>query len=313
MIENVLFTVMLAVVGVAFGSFVNALVWRLRKQQEREEATALEKGSEVVKQVARRVKHAVTGTQDEGDDYSISRGRSMCPNCHHQLAARDLVPIFSWLWLRGKCRYCKKPISVQYPLVEIAVGTLFVISYLCWPDKLTYWYDWMDLAFWLAYVVLLAALFIYDLRWYILPDKLVWTLVGLALLQLAIHVIFAFDNTQRFDILQMAVYGLLPISGLYWVIYMFSRGRMVGFGDVKLGIFMGLVLGWQKALMALLFANLIGGIIVFPLLLLGKLKRDSRVPFGPMLIAAFFIAGLWGDQLILWYLAGHFSLLWFGL
>ncbi len=283
MIDSTLVIAFLVIFGVAMGSFVGAMVWRLRKQQLNDEK-----------------KHPV-----HTDKYSIVTGRSMCSHCEHPLAPIDLIPLLSWLSLGGRCRYCKKPIGATEPLLEASMAILFVVSYLVWPLPLETWYQWLDFGFWLVYVVLLVALFVYDLRWYILPDKLVWTLVGLALVNAVIQFIAIGHYDQWLEVLKFHVYGLLPIAGLYWFIYSFSGGRMIGFGDVKLGIFMGLVLGWEKALMVLLVANVLGGLVVLPLLLTKKLKRDSRVPFGPMLIVAFFIAGLWGDYLIKWYFTVH--------
>src|SRR5882762_114793 len=104
--------VVLAILGLCFGSFVNAAVWRIYAQEQ-------------VKSKKLQVKKST--------NLSIVNGRSVCPHCEHELAAKDLMPVFSWLSLGGKCRYCKKPISRQYPLVELLTAVLFVFSYLYWP------------------------------------------------------------------------------------------------------------------------------------------------------------------------------------
>ena len=129
----------LAVVGLILGSFVNALVWRMH------------------------------------EGLSVAHGRSMCPHCKHTLAARDLVPVFSWLMLRGKCRYCKKPISPQYPLVELATSGLFVASYIWWPSVFTGSQEAI-FVLWLAILVGLVALAVYDIKWFLLPNKLIYPL-----------------------------------------------------------------------------------------------------------------------------------------
>src|SRR3954465_436221 len=102
----------LVVLGLCLGSFVNALVWRLHEQEEG--------GSK--KAAAKKL--------------SIIKGRSMCPHCKHALKPIDLIPVISWLSLRGKCRYCSKPISIQYPIVELSTALLFVVSYIWWPEPL---------------------------------------------------------------------------------------------------------------------------------------------------------------------------------
>jgi prepilin signal peptidase PulO-like enzyme (type II secretory pathway) len=100
----------LVVLGLCFGSFANALVWRVHEQAG--QAAKKKPDKKYLKQL------------------SVAKGRSMCPNCKHELVAKDLIPVLSWLALGGKCRYCAKPISIQYPLVEVALASLFVVSYL---------------------------------------------------------------------------------------------------------------------------------------------------------------------------------------
>ena len=111
---------------------------------------------------------------------SILKGRSMCPHCKHELAAKDLVPVLSWLYLRGKCRYCGKPID-DTPLVEAATAALFAISYLGWPGPLDTGLQWLIFAVWLIFVVMFVALAVYDLRWLLLPNRVVYPLILLAI------------------------------------------------------------------------------------------------------------------------------------
>ncbi len=256
----------LTLLGLCLGSFINALVWRLHEKK------------------------------------SIVNDRSECPHCHHKLAAADLIPLFSWLLLKGKCRYCKKPIE-DSPIVEAVMPLLFVTSYLLWPNAIVTWFDWVNFGIWLAYTVGLVALFVYDLKWYILPDKIVWPLIGLAILNALIQFFTWQPYGSVFETASFYLYGLLPIAGVYWLIYIFSKGKLVGFGDVKLGIFMGLALGWQNAFLTFLLANILGTLVVLPLLFAGRLQRKSRIPFGPFLIIGFFIAGLFGDRIVSWYLS----------
>lgn len=251
----------LAVLGLCLGSFVNALVWRLKNKRD-----------------------------------WVSE-RSECVHCHHKLSARDLIPVFSWVSLKGRCRYCSKPISVQYPLVELAVGAAFAVSYVFWPFMFDQWYYVADFGLWLVFIVFLAALFLYDLKWYLLPDKLTYPLIALGFVDAVIRGFYIY-NLGPLDFALGVLYSLAPIAGLYGLLYAVSKGSWVGFGDVKLGVFMGLVLGWEGALLTLMLANLIGTLIVIPGLVSGRMSRKSRVPFGPLLIIGFFIAGIFGDQLI---------------
>ena len=256
---------LLVVGGLSLGSFVNALVWRLKTKR------------------------------------NFVSERSECTNCHHTLAWYDLIPVLSWLWLRGRCRYCYRKISWQYPLVELSVAATFVGSYLSWPYTAYGQPGWWLLAFWLLAVVLLAALFVYDVHWYELPDRLVVPLIGLGIAY-GLTLWFVVRQLTPLAVANELLLSLLPITGLYGILYVVSHRQWVGLGDVKLGIFIGLVLGWQGALLALLIANLLGTVVVLPGLLVGKLTRTSHIPFGPFLILATVIALLWGPVIIEWYL-----------
>lgn len=262
--EGLLITI-LAILGVCLGSFANAAVWRLKVKKD------------------------------------IVHDRSECVHCHHKLAAADLIPIVSWLMLRGKCRYCHKKIE-DSPLVELAVLVYFVGSYLLWPTDLTSTYAWIDFGLWLSYGVGLAILFVYDLKWYLLPDRIVWPLVALGTVGFINTALWHQWSLQQ--IVAELAGAVVVIAGVYYLLYFISKGKWVGFGDVKLGLFMGLAIGWQAGLVCLLLANVIGCLVVIPGLLSGKLKRDSRIPFGPFLIAGFVIAGIWGQTLFQWYING---------
>ncbi|SRR6266496_3250684 len=257
--------IFLAAIGLAFGSFVGALTWRLH----------------------------------EGKDFV--KDRSECEHCHHKLGAKDLIPVVSYVILAGQCRYCRKPISWTAPALEIVMAVLFVASYYFWPLPLTTWQAWVSFALWLVYLVGLVALLVYDLRWMILPNVIIFPLICAAVVESIVRYGLQVE-AGPLDYLQSVAMGILVLGGLYWVLYTFSRGKWVGYGDVKLGIFMGIALGFQRSLLGLFLANIIGFIAVLPGVLTGRLKRTSRVPFGPFLIVAFIISFLFGDRLIDWYL-----------
>lgn len=258
--------------GVIFGSFVNALVWRLRKLE-----TA--KGKVSAK-------------------YSISRGRSMCVHCNHELASRDLVPIVSWVLLKGMCRYCKKPISVQYPLVELLTGILFAVSFAFWQYPTVDWPGVFALGIWLIALVLFVALAVYDIHWYELPDRLVFPLIGLSLLFAGLT---AYATGDLSTLIQ-ALFGGALIFSLFWVLFQVSRGEWIGGGDVKiafaLGVFAG---GAMEAFLIIFIASLLGTVVALPGLIAKGAIKGVKVPFGPYLIAATIIVVLFGNTLITWY------------
>jgi leader peptidase (prepilin peptidase)/N-methyltransferase len=269
----------LVILGLCLGSFVNALVWRLHEQE-----TELDKK----KPRAAYLK-----------DLSISKGRSMCPDCHHTLSAKDLVPVLSWLSLKGQCRYCRRPVSPRYPLVELATMALFVFSYTYWPYALTGGLQVVFFGLWLILVVGLMALIVYDLQWYLLPDKIIFPLGVVAVAMVAIRVFESGHPTKTAlnEVLAVAVGG-----GIFYLIYQISSGKWIGGGDVKLGWLLGLVVGTPARAMLLIFlAALAGSLVSVPLLYLGKMKRSSTIPFGPFLIIGAIVAMLFGQSILDWY------------
>ena len=254
--------------GLAFGSFVNALVWRLHKKRD------------------------------------FVTERSECTHCHHILAWYDLIPVLSWLSLKGKCRYCRKRIE-DSPLTELSVAAVFGLSYAFWPLGLSV-AGIVLLIVWLTAAVLLAALFLYDLRWMLLPNKLVYPLIALGVVWFVFNYLAFTPIVPSQMVLDLAL-GLGSVAGLYGFLYFVSKGEWVGLGDVKLGVFMGLVLGWERGLLAVVLANLIAFMFVLPGLLTGKIKRTARIPFGPFLILATVITFLLGYQLLRWYFSATLS------
>jgi leader peptidase (prepilin peptidase)/N-methyltransferase len=261
--------IILAIIGLAVGSFINALVWRVHQQN---------KG-------------------DKSQNLSILKGRSMCPNCRHELAAKDLVPVFSWLALMGKCRYCKAPISWQYPVVELTTPALFVLSYQFWP------YTWTPVeavlfVIWLATLTVLIALFIYDLKWMLLPNRLVFPLISLASVLVFIKLISG-EVVLGSSILMLAL-SVLAIAGLFEGLYIISSGKWIGGGDVKLGIALGLILMQpSKAVLMLFLASLLGTFSALPSYLKNN-RKNVRIPFGPWLILAAILVFFFGSSLINW-------------
>jgi prepilin signal peptidase PulO-like enzyme (type II secretory pathway) len=274
---TIMIVAILAILGLIFGSFINALVWRMHEQ---------------AKLSGKKSKAA----QKRRDELSMVKGRSMCPHCGHELAAKDLVPVLSWVLLRGKCRYCGKPIP-DSPWVEVVTGLLFAISYVSWPYEL-HGVGLFRFVCWLVFIVGFVALAVYDLRWYLLPDKMVFPLTGLAIVDVVIVSLW----THEYSMLLNAAAGAAVIFGLFWIIYQVSKGSWIGGGDVKLGIVLGLLAGTPfRALTVIFFASLIGTLASIPQLTKGKDGLNMRIPFGPALLLATIIVVLYGDHIANWY------------
>lgn len=282
----------LVVAGLILGSFVNALVWRFHEQAElREKLAKAKKGSA-------KAKSQLTLKQ-----LSMTHGRSMCSNCHHELAPKDLIPLFSWLLLRGRCRYCHQKIQ-DSPLIEALLPVFFVISYLAWPQPLN-GVGLYDFGFWLVFVTAFMALAAYDIRWYLLPDRLVFPLQGLAIAEFVGRFVF-YNNAQPFNWNTLAnTAGAIAVaSGIFYALYIISNGGWIGGGDVKLGVVLGLLVGTPvKAMLMLFVASLLGLLAAVPGLAGSKSQGlRTKIPFGPFLIAATFVVVLWGQPVIDWYL-----------
>jgi prepilin signal peptidase PulO-like enzyme (type II secretory pathway) len=277
--------------GLCFGSFINALVWRIHEQT---------KLGQRVRGKGQSKKHQLNSqhlTYNPGA-LSILKGRSMCPHCHHPLEVRDLIPVISWLSLKGKCRYCHKPIAIQYPLIELLTASAFLLSYAWWP--LNYSLAGTTLfGVWLCALVLLIALAVYDLKWMILPDRLVFPLIGISAVFAAVKLI-GFDSLSGVDLLAL-VSSVTIASGLFYILYIVSKGEWIGGGDVKLGVALGLLLARPDASLLMIFlASLIGSVIAIPLLIQGK-STKLKLPFGPLLIVATILVFWWNEPIIHWY------------
>lgn len=235
--------IFLFVLGVVFGSFGNVLVLRMPKNE------------------------------------SIG-GRSRCPHCGRTLAAWELIPLLSFMFLRGRCSSCHQPIAWQYPLVELTTGLLFLLAGW-WSVFALFASVLLGLIFW---AMLLIALI--DARTQMIPDAFTVLLLLCAIIyHLVLHSL-AFDG---------AALALL-FFGLQWLL---SRGQWVGSGDVFLGVALGFLLGsWVHLLLGLMAAYIIGALYVSVLLGLGTMKKSQHVAFGPFLVIGALLAFLYADKVL---------------
>lgn len=219
-------------------------------------------------------------------------GHSQCPQCGHQLAWLDLIPILSFLFLRGKCHYCKAKISWQYPLMEIATGLIFFIGYwhyLTVSDSLNQLI--ISYLIYLVFSCFLLIIFVYDLKYYLILDK-----VSLSALIAAVALNYLLGRPM----LNLLLAALL-IGGFFLLQFIFSKGKWIGGGDIRLGLVMGAMLGWPMALTALVLAYVIGAVVGLLLVLLKQKSWHSQLPFGAFLAPATWVVYLWGSNIVAWY------------
>lgn len=224
------------------------------------------------------------------ENKSIIRGRSVCPHCGRIIRWLDNVPLLSFWLLKGKCRQCSALISWRYPLVEAVIGLGFTaLAYIhvaqgnfSFPLLIRDWTVFFILAF----------IFFYD-WWYgeILDE--------IAIPASVLYLVSAW--WQGWQSWQDMVAGACIGSGFFLFQYVVSRGRWIGGGDIRLGLLMGIVLGWERLLVALFIAYVGGALISLTLLFTKKKTMKSAIPFGVFLVPATMVAFLWGRNIIDWY------------
>jgi prepilin signal peptidase PulO-like enzyme (type II secretory pathway) len=209
---------------------------------------------------------------------------SHCSSCNHRLSVKDLIPVFSYLWLRGRCRYCQASIPRRILWVEIGTGVLF--AFLYWYYGLT-----AELAVTAFFSSLLIVIMVIDLERGLILNKLVYPGIVIAL------IVSIFLPPY---IAKAAIGGGIGF-GIFILITLISRGGM-GWGDVKLATLLGLITGFPLVFIALLLAIIFGGLVAIVLLLLKIRGRKEPIPFGPFLSLSIIVTMLWGNNILDWYL-----------
>ena len=227
--------------------------------------------------------------------HTILAERSHCPHCKKVLKWYDLIPFLSFFLLKTRCRYCREPISWQYPIVEIATALLFTGIFWQFGNYLiTY--------FLLLITCFLVVIFVYDLRHMLIADEILWPALIITLLLYCSIALFQKDMS----IVINSLIGGAIIGGFIGLIVLVTRGKGMGIGDIKLGILLGLIVGIYGSIITLFFAFVIGSIIGIFLLLAGKARFKDAVPFAPFLIVGFYITLFYGNQIMNWYLGKLF-------
>ncbi len=220
---------------------------------------------------------------------SVVAPPSKCPGCARRLSALDMVPIVSWLVLRGRCRTCGESIPQRVFWVEIITAAAFGALYLNFGLSLTLWVG-------LLYACITIVIFVIDMEHQLILNGILIPAMVLALGVSLLH--------SRIDLAPtplMAVIGGAAGFVIFLLVYIISRGGM-GEGDVKLGAFAGLVTGWPNVIAAVILSWVAGGVAAVALLVLRRKGRREAIAFGPFLALTTFITFLWGEQMIDWYL-----------
>ncbi|MCQ2080730.1 MAG: prepilin peptidase [Lachnospiraceae bacterium] len=214
---------------------------------------------------------------------NIVKTRSHCMSCDHKLSWYELIPLFSYLVLRGKCRNCKAKISVQYPLIEGLNGLLYVI--ILFINGVN-----VDSLLYCLLISALITLSVIDWRTYEIPVGINIFILALGLIMTALH----YEDWVNH------VIGFFAVSTFIFIIILATKGRGMGGGDMKLMAAAGLMLGWQNTVLAFLLGCIIGSII--HVIRMRVSKADHQLAFGPYLSAGILIAVLFGNEMISWYI-----------
>ena len=235
--------------------------------------------------------------------------RSYCPECRKQIAWYDNIPVLSFIILKGKCRYCQKKISWQYPSVELITGVLFVLAFISnfqfsiFNFQTIFNFQFLPAGHYTIFNIIaltrdffvisvMIVIFIYDLRWYLILDK-VTIPTGI--------VVLLFNLALGLNLWNLLISGI--IGGSFFLIqFLISKGKWVGGGDIRLGALMGLILGWPYVMLAIFLAYVIGSVVAIGLLISRKKKWGSMVPMGIFLSTATIIILFWGEFILNWYL-----------
>lgn len=264
-------SIIIFILGTAIGSFLSATIYRLRNNKK-----------------------------------GLLLGNSYCPFCKKNLRWHHLVPVLSWLFLRGKCGYCGKRISVHYLLLEILTGVLFLATFLTWnfievspslvdSQFFNYSINWVIFEKFIFYIIefsFLTAIFFYDLLYKEIPDFLSLPAIVIAI---AGGLIFGIPTPLNM------LMGGTAIFAFFLLQFVLSRGTWMGGGDLRMGALMGVFLGWEKGILALAVSYIIGGIFSLILIAGGKITSKDTLPFGPFLVTGMLITVFWGERILDWY------------
>ena len=257
-----MFLMLLFILGLTIGSFLNCVIYRLERNQ------------------------------------SFVSGRSFCPSCNHVLNWQDLIPLLSFVFLKGKCRYCQKPISPQYPLVELLTGALFLLNFWILNPSFSA-FDLLKSVYYLIISSLLIIIFVFDLKYHLIPDQFVYSAIFVSCIWYLVSSIF-FGSYTKYEILNF-IYSAIGSALFFLTIYFSTRKKGLGFGDVEIAFFMGLFLGFPNIIVALFLAFFSGALVGIVLMIFKKKTLKSELPFGPFLVTATLFSLFFGQPLIDFY------------
>lgn len=264
----------IGLLGLLVGSFLNVVVYRLpimlQRSWRKECLEFLEQ--EETKPASPEV-------------FNLSQPRSRCPFCNHSITALENIPVLSYLLLKGKCKNCKKPISIRYPIVELTTALLSVLITLHFGVSL-------QTVAALLFTWTLICLTLIDVDTQLLPDSITLPLLWFALLASLFHV-FVTPETALIG----ALLGYLSLWSVFWLFKLLTGKEGMGYGDFKLLAAIGALLGWKMLPLVIMLSAFVGALVGMTLIVLKGRDKNIPIPFGPYLSIAAYIALIWGDDI----------------
>ncbi len=275
----VLFYSLVIVCGLAVGSFLNVVIYRLPKMMF---ADWREQCCELLELEPQ--------DKSETDRFSLSSPASSCPACGHKIRVYENIPVLSYLFLKGRCSACKTTISLRYPVIELLTGVLtFVVAHKFGVSIQTL------LALLLTWSLISLTLIDYDHQ--ILPDNITLPFLWLGI----IANMFGFF-TDIYSSLFGAIFGYLSFWSVYILFKLVTGKEGMGHGDFKLMAMLGAWLGWQQLPVIIILSSVVGAIVGIGMMLIKSLDRSTPIPFGPYISVAGWIALIWGPVITRQYL-----------
>ena len=233
---------------------------------------------------------------------TITKGRSHCEFCKKVLTWYDLIPLLSFLMIKGKCRYCHKSLSLYYPIIELSTGITFVAAYSFLSEIYHFPLIIYHLIYYLIIISAFIVIFFEDLKFGIIPDKVVFPAIIISLFYLIFNLQFptrvAMQSVAGSSIFNY-VFSAIRAFTFFLILFIITKGKGMGFGDVKLSFLLGLILGFPKIILALYLAFLTGAILGIILILWKKKKSiKETIPFGPFLIIGTLLSLFLGDLIL---------------
>jgi len=273
--NNWLFFTIVTIVGLAVGSFLNVVIYRLPIMLENEWRSECKEYLEL----------ELDSKNNKTDIFNLSKPHSSCPKCQHKIRTWENIPVISYLFLRGKCSSCGVHISAQYPIVEAATAIFSVLIAIQFGVSL-------ETLFGLIFTWALITLAIIDTKTQLLPDNITLPLLWLGILINTYHIYIDLESSVF-----GAICGYLILWSIYKLFKLLTGKEGMGYGDFKLLAALGAWMGWQMLPQIILLSSLVGAVIGISMILLKRQEKGTPIPFGPYLAIAGWIAFIWGAEI----------------